>query len=123
MKYIAPVAFVAFFAIRNIIPYGQLLDGVIAVFLAVTYKELISSMKSLGRSLEFIGKHSMNIFLFHTFIYYIYFPNLIYWSRNPILIYMTLLVSCLCISVMIEWLKNTIGFDGSMDRLIRKVAR
>ena len=123
MKYIAPVAFVAFFAIRNIIPYGQLLDGVIAVFLAVTYKELISSMKSLGRSLEFIGKHSMNIFLFHTFIYYIYFPNLIYWSRNPILIYMTLLVTCICISVMIEWLKRTTGFDGSMDRLIRKVAR
>ena len=123
MKYVAPLAAVAFFAIRNIIPYGQLLDGVTAVFLAVTYKEFISRMKGLGRSLKFIGKHSMNIFLFHTFIYYIYFPDFIYWSRNPILIYMTLLVSCLCISVMIEWLKNTIGFDGSVDRLVRKVAR
>lgn len=101
----------------------QLLDGVIAVFLAVTYKEFISSMKGLGRSLEFIGKHSMNIFLFHTFIYYIYFPDFIYWSRNPILIYMTLLAACLCVSMMIEWLKRTTGFDGSVDRLIRKVAR
>lgn len=123
MKYIALVAFVTFFAIRNIIPYGQLLDGVIAVFLAVTYKEFISSMKGLGRSLEFIGKHSMNIFLFHTFIYYIYFPDFIYWSRNPILIYMTLLAACLCVSMMIEWLKRATGFDGSVDRLIRKVAR
>lgn len=123
MKYIAPVAFVALFAIRNMIPYGQLLDGVIAVFLAVTYKEFISNMKGLVRSLEFIGKHSMNIFLFHTFIYYIYFPDLIYWSRNPIMIYMTLLAACLCVSVMIEWLKRTTGFDGGVDRLIRKVAR
>lgn len=123
MKYIAPVAFVALFAIRNMIPYGQLLDGVIAVFLAVTYKEFISNMKGLVRSLEFIGKHSMNIFLFHTFIYYIYFPDLIYWSRNPIMIYMTLLAVCLCISVVIEWLKRTIGFDGSVDRLIRRIAR
>ena len=123
MKYIAPVAFVALFAIRNMIPYGQLLDGVIAVFLAVTYKEFISNMKGLVRSLEFIGKHSMNIFLFHTFIYYIYFPDLIYWSRNPIMIYMTLLAACLCVSMMIEWLKRTTGFDGSVDRLIRKIAR
>lgn len=123
MKYIAPVAFMVFFSIRNIIPYGQLLDGVIAVFLAVTYKDLSVILKGLGRSLEFIGKHSMNIFMFHTFIYYIYFPDIIYWSRNPILIYMTLIVVCLCISMMIEWLKRTTGFDGSVDRLIRKIAR
>ena len=75
MKYIAPVAFMVFFSIRNIIPYGQLLDGVIAVFLAVTYKDLSVILKGLGRSLEFIGKHSMNIFMFHTFIYYIILPG------------------------------------------------
>ena len=122
MKYFALPVFLVLFAIRNILPYPILVDGVITVFLAVAAKVLLPKRWLLG-ALGFLGKHSMNIFLFHTFIYYIYFPDIIYWSRNPILIYMTLIVVCLCISMMIEWLKRTTGFDGSVDRLIRKIAR
>ena len=53
----------------------------------------------------------MNIFLFHTFIYYYYFEQFIFYSRNPIIIYSTLLAICLIISVIIEIVKKQIGFN------------
>ena len=121
MGYAAPAAFLILFATRNILPYGQLVDGVITVFLTVTYKTF-SKAGWLSSGLGFIGRHSMNIFLFHTFIFYTYFPEFVYWSRNPVLIFITLTVSCLCISVVIEWLKRVSGFNKMTDRLVRRFA-
>lgn len=57
-----------------------------------------------------LGKHSMNIFLFHTFIYLYWFKEYIYISRNPLLILFSLLIPCYFISVIIEIVKNKIGF-------------
>lgn len=57
-----------------------------------------------------LGKHSMNIFLFHTFIFLYWFREYIYISRNPLLIILSLLISCYLISVIIEIAKNKIGF-------------
>lgn len=57
-----------------------------------------------------LGKHSMNIFLFHTFIYLYWFKEYIYISRNPLLIILSLLIPCYLISVIIEFIKNKIGF-------------
>ena len=57
-----------------------------------------------------LGKHSMNIFLFHTFIFHYWFKEYIYISRNPLLIILSLLIPCYLISVIIEYGKNKIGF-------------
>lgn len=57
-----------------------------------------------------LGKHSMNIFLFHTFIFLYWFRDYIYITRNPLLIFLSLLLSCWIISVVIEFIKNIIGF-------------
>ena len=56
--------------------------------------------------MAFLGKHSMNIFLFHTFIFYFWFQNIIYASRNPIIIFFTLLAICIPISIVLEWMKR-----------------
>lgn len=58
-----------------------------------------------------LGKHSMNIFLFHTFIYYFWFKDLIYVTRQPVIIFLELIASCLLISVFLEFVKNKIGFN------------
>lgn len=57
-----------------------------------------------------LGKHSMNIFLFHTFIFFYWFRDYIYITRNPLLIFLSLLISCWVISVVIEFVKDKIGF-------------
>lgn len=54
----------------------------------------------------FLGKHSMNIFLFHTFIYYYWFQDIIYMTRNPFIIFLFLLSTCLTISIILEWMKK-----------------
>jgi peptidoglycan/LPS O-acetylase OafA/YrhL len=71
----------------------------------------------INRTLEFCGKHSFNIFLFHTFIFYLYFQSFIYWSKNPLLIFMTLIVVTLAISFAAEWLKERIGFYKLQNKI------
>lgn len=56
--------------------------------------------------MSFLGKHSMNIFLFHTFIFVFWFQDFIYCSRNPIVIFFTLLFICIPISMLLEWIKK-----------------
>ena len=66
--------------------------------------------------LGFLGKHSFNIFLFHTFIFSYYFHEFIYWSRNPILIVLSLLLVCIAISIAIERLKRLFHFERLQDQ-------
>ena len=82
--------------------------GILLVLLTTEWA--VASPKS-RKVLEFIGVHSFNIFLFHTFIYYYYFPNFIYGFKNPLLIFAVLLGICLILSVGIEKLKEKIGFN------------
>ena len=95
---------------------GWLFDSIRAdtffgiLLILLTTKAALSSFWA-RKILEFIGIHSFNIFLFHTFIYYYYFPNFIYGFKNPLLIFAVLLGICLVVSVGIEKLKEKIGFN------------
>ena len=63
------------------------------------------------RVLEFLGRHSMNIFLIHSFVYY-YFgisAKFIWGLPGCILRYIALLGLSVLGSVMIEFLKKKIG--------------
>lgn len=68
--------------------------------------------------LSFIGTHSFNIFLFHTFIFSIYFTKYIYWTRNPLMIYITLFTICILISILLEALKKKIGYYSILNKVI-----
>lgn len=65
----------------------------------------------VSKTFAFLGRHSFNIFLFHTFIYVYYFHDYIFWSRNPILIFATLLMVSIIISVLIEKLKEVLKIN------------
>lgn len=108
------------FVMRFWIPYPLLWDSVIAIALSGCYVQL-SSENVIHKLLVFIGKHSMNIFLFHTFIYYYYFHDLIYWSENPLCIFLTLLVICLFVSWLIEELKTVLRFRDLCQNIILKI--
>lgn len=104
--------------IRLSVPYALLWDSCVGLIIILLYKSSQRLIKIRG-GLEFLGKHSFNIFLFHTFIYYLYFPFVIYWSRNPIMIFLSLLISSIVVSVGIEKLKSVIGFYRLQNRLIQ----
>jgi membrane-bound acyltransferase YfiQ involved in biofilm formation len=92
---------------------GYLFDSVRAdtffgILLILWTTELVLVSSSAKKALEFIGIHSFNIFLFHTFIYYYYFPDFIYSFKNPLLIFTVLLGICLIISMGIEAFKKRV---------------
>ncbi len=86
-------------------------DTFFGILLILLTTEIALLSPHLRKALEFIGIHSFNIFLFHTFIYYYYFPDFIYSFKYPVLIFAVLLGICLIISMGIEKLKEVIGFN------------
>lgn len=86
-------------------------DTVFGILLILWTTEWVVFSPLVKKAFEFVGIHSFNIFLFHTFIYYYYFPDFIYSFHYPVLIFAALLGICLVISVGIERLKKMIGFD------------
>lgn len=96
--------------LRMIIPYALAFDTAIIILLVIVYHNMRYRSIVADKSLSFLGKHSFNIFLFHTFIYYLYLPQLIYWHRNPIIIFLTLLLFSITISYVIEYSKDKLGY-------------
>lgn len=96
-------------------------DPILAFEIILLFKSLNIKHPKIVTTLSFIGSHSMNIFMFHTFIYYYYFEDFIYYTRNPLLIFITLLVVCLILSMGIEYLKKKLHFAQCQQKIINKL--
>lgn len=59
--------------------------------------------------LTFLGKHSANIYLTHTFILFYWFMPLIYCCSYAPIVFIILIITCIAISLGIEWIKEKIG--------------
>ena len=81
-------------------------DGLTAFSIILSGYVCLNDKRSTYRVLAFIGKHSMNIFLMHTFVFGIYFYNFSYALKYPPLILAQLLLECLIFSVVLEKLKT-----------------
>lgn len=84
--------------------------------MVMAYKS-ISIPEAIAKALAFLGKHSMNIFLFHAFIFYMWFSDIIYATRNPLTIFLELLTVCLLISVVLERIKNMVKFEALIGKI------
>ena len=91
-------------------------DSAITILGVILYCN-ISMPRAISKVLAFVGKHSYNIFLFHTFVYEFYFREYIYWSRNPLLIYLTLLIACILISIVIDLIKDMFHIDKLQSKI------
>lgn len=96
-----------------------LYDGLFTLVLCF-FSMNISIIPVVGKALEFIGVHSMNMFLTHTFIKAYYFQDFSYQWKYPWLILLVLLVDTLIISVIIEWIKKSIGYNKLTQRVVNK---
>ena len=81
------------------------------VTIGITLYSTVSVPNVISKLLAFWGKHSFNIFLFHTFIFCYYFHDYIYWSTNPVTIFLTLLVVCTTISCILEFFKRYLKIE------------
>ncbi|MDO4299855.1 MAG: acyltransferase [Clostridia bacterium] len=90
--------------------------GIIGVYFVVFCNEFISEIPIISVILEFLGKHSMNIFYVHIFIRSHYGTDFIYSFKNFILIIIALLLSSLVISLIIEFIKELIHYNKLIEK-------
>ena len=58
--------------------------------------------------LRFIGEHSMNIWMIHTWLMVYIFPDYFYVFKNPILILFFVLIACIIVSMIINIITNSL---------------
>ncbi|MBQ7972990.1 MAG: acyltransferase [Lachnospiraceae bacterium] len=110
-KYLIAVpAFVLCIAIRqNELVYNSyvpLADSVIVLFLVLFTADLLGRIPVVSKVFAFIGKHSMNIYLVHSFFYLILFMDYIYCVPYWAVTVVILLVISLLYSVLLELIKK-----------------
>lgn len=79
---------------------------ILFVFLFVCQIPVLSSF------LKLLGTHSMNIFLFHSFVRGRWFVDFTYSFRHWWLIVLVLVLDCLLISMMIEKIKKLVHYES-----------
>ena len=104
-KWIMCLSLVAITAIlRYIVPAWM--DMLFAFSIILFSYVCISEVKFLSNTLELIGKHSANIFMFHSFIYVYNFKEIVYAPKYAPLISIAFVIECLIISIAIEYIKK-----------------
>lgn len=77
----------------------------------------------INSAAEFVGKHSMNMFFIHAFIYQNWFYDFTYSLRYPLLIYLFLFASSLAASALIEQLKKWLRIERLTELISRRLCR
>jgi len=97
---------------------GVQIDG----FITLTIVFMLVSIRQLSgyefKLLPYLGKHSMNMYMVHTFIFVYFFKDFIYGFKYPILIFLALLLSSLTVSIILEEIKKRIGLYRLQNYLI-----
>ena len=97
--------------------FWEMKFGIIPVFLICYLYEFFIDIPILKHILQFLGKHSMNIFLIHEFIRTNYLTDYIYSYRNFIKIIFILILISLMLSILLEIFKKLIKYNKLIDKL------
>lgn len=87
------------------------------VYVSAIYLTL-ARLPGLNRVLAFLGKHSANIFMIHTFLRDTYLRDFIYSRGHFLLILLVLLGLSLALSIVLEALKKWLHFDALVRKLL-----
>lgn len=113
--------FAMFLILMMIVAHGIVQSLFVAVFTGIAFIvlfNLIDKPKWLEDSLGYISKHSTNMWLTHMFFYMIYFKELVFAPKYPLLIFIWLVVLCIATSNIINMIYNPIikFIDKQLDK-------
>lgn len=95
--------------------------GLLPLLVILFCIEFVIPRGGMHQCLVFLGKHSMNIFLIHTFIQRIYFNDFIYSFKHFTVVYLALLFSSLVLSLLLEQIKKALRYDVFIDGLCDRI--
>lgn len=91
----------------NVVVENYIIDPITAVLIICTFS-IMKISKVIVNMLEYLSKHSTNIWLTHMFLYMSFFSKLVYAPKYDILIFIWLIVLCLITSYIINLIYNPI---------------
>lgn len=103
-------------AYRTNYNYFGIVDGLISMMLALLAC-LFTKLTVISSAMEFLGKHSANMFLIHNQLYSFYFLGFFYSFKYWFLILLVLTVVSLAVSVGMELVKQRSGYSSHMKKL------
>ena len=103
--------------------YLDFWDGFAAMYVIVNSYIYILNGKWIVKGLGFLGKHSMNIFLIHSFYRDVFFHEFTYSFYYAWLDYIVLMAISLVTSIVLEWLKKLIRYEKFIDWVKRLVTK
>lgn len=103
--------------------YLDFWDGFAAMYVIVLSYIYILNGKWIVKGLGFLGKHSMNIFLIHSFYRDVFFHQFTYSFYYAWLDYIVLMAISLVTSIVLEWFKKLIRYEKFIDWVKRLVTK
>lgn len=103
--------------------YLDFWDGFAAMYVIVLSYIYILNGKWIVKGLGFLGKHSMNIFLIHSFYRDVFFHEFTYSFYYAWLDYIVLMAISLVTSLVLEWFKKLIRYEKFIDWVKRLVTK
>ena len=103
--------------------YLDFWDGFAAMYVIVLSYIYILNGKWIVKGLGFLGKHSMNIFLIHSFYRDVFFHGFTYSFYYAWLDYIVLMAISLVTSIVLEWFKKLIRYEKFIDWVKRLVTK
>ncbi len=97
--------------------------GIIPVVIVLFCSEFIVTLPGIKSVLYYLGLHSMNIFLIHTFIRGFYMIDFTYSLRHFVLITFVLLMISLLLSIILERIKSLIKYEDIANHLANFLTR
>lgn len=97
------------------------INGVFSAFAIYYVYDFFVDIPVIGRVLEFLGKHSLNMFLTHTFIRWVWFKDFTYSLHYAVVIYGFLVISTVLISVLLEEVKKLIHYSDWIKWIQNKI--
>lgn len=85
--------------------HGIVETAFVATFIGIVFIilfNLINIPNFLNNILYYLSKHSTNLWLIHMFFYIVYFRNLVFMPKYPVLIFIWLLILCLASSYIVN---------------------
>ena len=103
--------------------YLDFWDGFAAMYVIVISYIYILNGKWIVKGLGFLGKHSMNIFLIHSFYRDVFSHEFTYSFYYAWLDYIVLMAISLVTSMVLEWFKKLIRYEKFIDWVKRLVTK
>ena len=118
------VLYILYKAYGELLPvevYGEVRWGIIPIVFMAVCGEFITVIPGIHQILLFLGKHSMNIFLVHTFIRQHFWKDYVYGNGHFMVNFLVLIVPSIAISIVLEWLKKVTGYNRLIQNICAKI--